>query len=156
MFIYLGNVLKDLLFKIKNFKLISFLVSLILSISISYMLISSELLSVSGWLSWTLGIGVLGVLLLHAKSFFSSDVSDLGFYYSRLYGLFFSFSYTSLIFLVLMKIGDIKVTATSLFVLLIVVFCIGIYNFLRNNYEDLALNHLLAKNLMTNKSEDKE
>lgn len=148
--------MKDLLFKIKNLKLLSFLVSLALSILISYILISSELLSISGWLSWTLGIGVLGVLLLHAKSFFSSDVKDLGFYYSRLYGLFFSFSYTSLIFLVLLKIGDVKITSTSLFVLLIVVFCIGIYNFLRNNYEDLALNHLLAKNLMANKPEEKE
>lgn len=101
-----------------------------------------------GWLSWVFGVGVCGVLLLHIKSFFASDTNELGFYYSRLYGMFFTFTYTSFIFLVILGFGGIGINPTSLFSLLIAVLALGFYNFLCDNYADMAIKHLLGKSLI--------
>lgn len=148
--------MKRFLLKIKDLKLLCLLISIIGAMAVTYVLFWSNFLVVSSWLSWSLGVGVLGVLLLHVKSFFSSDVSDLGFYYSRLYGLFFSFTYTSLIFLLILAFAGTRVSITSIFVLLVVVFSTGFYNFLRNNYEDMARKHLLAKDLIEKNGKNKE
>ena len=148
--------MKRFLLKIKDLKLLCLLISIIGAMAVTYVLFWSNFLVVSSWLSWSLGVGVLGVLLLHVKSFFSSDVSDLGFYYSRLYGLFFSFTYTSLIFLLILAFAGTRVSITSIFVLLVVVFSTGFYNFLRNNYEDMARNHFLVKDLIEKNGKNKE
>lgn len=148
--------MKSFFLKIKDLKLLSLLISIIAAMMVAYVLFWSNFLAISSWLSWSFGVGVLGVLLLHVKSFFSSDVSDLGFYYSRLYGLFFSLTYTSIIFLLILSFAGSRVSITSIFILLVVVFTTGFYNFLRNNYEEMARKHLLAKDLIEKNGGNKE
>ncbi|WP_411688738.1 hypothetical protein [Acinetobacter indicus] len=140
--------MKTFFLKIKDLKLLSFLIAIVVALPISYLIVSSEVLLVKGWLSWTLGVGVVGVLLLHIQSFFATDIGELGFYYSRLYGMFFSFAYTSLIFLVILAIGGGAINPTAPYSLMVTVLAIGFYNFLRDNYADMAIKHLLGKNLL--------
>jgi hypothetical protein len=152
----MDNEMEGFILKIKDLKLFCLLVSCIAAMIVAYVLFWSNFLAYSSWLSWSFGVGVIGVLLLHVKSFFSSDVSDLGFYYSRLYGLFFSLTYTSIVFLLILSFAGSRVSKASIFVLLTVVFTTGFYNFLRNNYEDMARKHLLAKDLIEKNGGKKE
>ena len=100
------------------------------------------------------GLGALGILLLHVKSFFSTDVAELGFYYTRLYGLCFGFTCTSMVFLIILSFGEKSISTTSLFILMIAVFGIGFFNFFRDNYSDMAKKHLLAKELIEKNNKD--
>lgn len=146
--------MKSFLLRIKDVKILCFLISIVLAIVAAYLALWSDLLSVMGWLSWVFGSGVLGILLLHVKSFFSTDVAELGFYYTRLYGMCFGFTCTSIVFLIILSLGEKSISTTSLFILMIAVFGIGFFNFLRDNYSDMAKKHLLAKELIEKKSKD--
>lgn len=146
--------MKKFFLKIKDLKILCFFISIIASITVSYLALQADLLGVTGWLSWIFGFGVLGVLLLHLKSFFSTDVEELGFYYTRLYGMFFGFTCTSIVFLIILSVGGKSISSTSLFVLMIAVFGIGFFNFLRDNYSDMARKHLLAKDLIEKNSKN--
>lgn len=140
--------MKNFLLKIKDVKVFCFLISIVLAIPTAYLAFWSDLFSVKVWLSWIFGLGVLGILLLHVKSFFSTDVADLGFYYTRLYGLCFGLTCTSMVFLIILSFGEKSISATSLLILMIAVFGIGFFNFFRDNYSDMAKKHLLAKELI--------
>lgn len=141
-------LLKTFLLKIKDLKILNFLIAIIVALPVSYLMIWVDLMPVKHWLSWIFGMGVLGILLLHVRSFFTSDVNDLGFYYSRLYGMFFGFICTGAIFLVILGLGGKAVNPSSLYMLLVTVLALGFFNFLRDNYADMAVQHLLAKNLL--------
>lgn len=119
-----------------------------IALPVSFILVSSELLIVKNWLYLLLGVGVVGVLSLHVKSFFATEIDDLGFYYSRLYGMFFSFCYTSLIFIVILALGGTGINPSTINMLLVVVLGFGFYNFLCDNYFDMTYRHLLAKELV--------
>ena len=125
-----------------------------MAILAAYLALWSDLLSVTGWLSWIFGLGALGILLLHVKSFFSTDVAELGFYSTRLYGLCFGFTCTSMVFLIILSFGEKSISTTSLFILMIAVFGIGFFNFFRDNYSDMAKKHLLAKELIEKNNKD--
>ncbi|MPN19541.1 hypothetical protein SDC9_166912 [bioreactor metagenome] len=146
--------MKNFLLRIKDVKVLCFLISIVLAILAAYLALWSDLLSVTGWLSWIFGLGALGILLLHVKSFFSTDVAELGFYYTRLYGLCFGFTCTSMVFLIILSFGEKSISTTSLFILMIAVFGIGFFNFFRDNYSDMAKKHLLAKELIEKNSKD--
>ena len=146
--------MKSFLLRIKDVKFLCFLISIVLAILAAYLALWSELLSVTGWLSWIFGLGALGILLLHVKSFFSTDVAELGFYYTRLYGLCFGLTCTSMVFLIILSFGEKSISTTSLFILMIAVFGIGFFNFFRDNYSDMAKKHLLAKELIEKNSKD--
>lgn len=144
--------MKKFFLKIKDLKVLCLFISIIASIAVSYLALQADLLSVTGWLSWIFGLGVLGILLLHLKSFFSTDVTELGFYYTRLYGMCFGLTCTSIVFLIILSVGGKSISGTSLFILMIAVFGIGFFNFLRDNYSDMAKKHLLAKDLIEKNS----
>lgn len=146
--------MEKFLVKIKDLKVLCFLIAVVVAIPVAYLALWSDLLGVTGWLSWIFGFGVLGILLLHVKSFFSTDVRELGFYYTRLYGMFFGFTCTSIVFLIILSFGGKSISTTSLFILMIAVFGIGFFNFLRNNYADMASKHLLAKELIEKNSKE--
>lgn len=143
--------MNKVLLKISDIKLLCFFISLFTAILTAYLLIWSGLLSVSGWLYWVLGLSSLGIILLHVKSFFSIDTSELGFYYTRLYGMCFGCGCTSLVFLIILSFSKNSISQTSLFILILSVIGIGFYNFLRDNYSDMAKKHLLAKELIEKK-----
>lgn len=140
--------LKKILLKIGNSKILIYIIPLVLGVLSSYALLWTELLTINGWLYWLFGLSCLCVLLLHVKSFFATDIEQLGFYYSRLYGMFFGIVCTSLIFLIVLYFSKTAVSPKSLVVMLTFVFGSGYFNFLRNNYSDLAVKHLLAKELI--------
>ena len=140
----------------KELKVLSLLVAVVIAIIFSYLLIASDLLRIGGWLSWTLGCGVVGVLYLHGKSFFMSVSDDLGKFYSRMYGFYFGLIYTSFVFLIFVSILGQEKSQTTNFIFLITVYATAIFNFLRDNYADLVNKHFIAKNLMeqNNKSDN--
>ena len=141
-------LLKTFLLRIKDLKILNFLIAIIVALPVSYLMIWADLMLVKFWISWIFGMGVLGILLLHVKSFFASDVNDLGFYYSRLYGMFFGFISTGAVFLVILGLGGKAINPSPLYILLVAVLAVGFFNFLRDNYADMAVQHLLAKNLL--------
>lgn len=144
----LGLFVKNFLLRTRDLKFISLLLSLIFSICFASILILSDSLNLTTWLGWLLGIGVVGIMHLHIKSFFSVEVSDLGFYYSRLYGMYFAFICTSLVFIIILSFNTKNLSSLSGFIMLCVVFCSGFFNFLRDNFADQQRKHLLAKDLI--------
>lgn len=144
----LGLIVKKFLLRTKDLKFLSLILSLFFSICFTSILILSDSLKLTNWLGWLLGIGVVGIMHLHIKSFFTVEVSDLGFYYSRLYGMYFAFICTSLVFLIILSFNTKTLSLLSAFIMLCMVFCSGFYNFFRDNFADQQRKHLLAKDLI--------
>lgn len=140
--------MKNFLSKIKHLKYVALLISVFISASIAYLMVWSDSLRLITWMGWILGVGVIGLLHLHIKAFFHTEVDDLGFYYSRLYGMFFSFILTSLVFIIILSFNSKTISNFIGFIFLFFVICSGLYNFFLDNFEDQRRKHLLGKNMI--------
>lgn len=50
--------------------------------------------------------------------------------------------------MVILEVGGIGINPNSIFSLLVAVLALGFYHFLRDHYADMAIKHLLGKNLI--------
>lgn len=134
-------------------KKLTALIAIAIGASLGISLAIADVMNIRGILGWTAGLGGVIVLMLHAKSFFSTD--DLGPYYSRIYGLGFGLIYTSLVFYLFtfyagqQNLFFNKVAFSSML-------SIALYNFLVNNYAGIEKQHLIAKTMLDKQIEKKE
>lgn len=139
--------MKSLCLKFEKSKGLSLLIAILLGGFAAYSLLFLDVFQIKKWFWWIIGLSTLGILSLQAKALFLNDVEDLGFYYSRLYGMFVGFFYTSVAFQIMLSF--VKGTDMSReFIWLMVIFSTGIYYFLKNSYADLSKTHLIGKILM--------
>lgn len=142
--------MKSLLLRFENKKYPSVFFGLIIGGMLSYWCLNLDLMPIKTWLGWLLGVGILGIVLLHVKSLFMDNEKDLGFYYSRLYGFCFTLIYTTIIFMIIISLVG-KVALENELVFLTAIFSMSFYSFLLNNYASLRQSHLIGKNLMDKK-----
>ncbi|NNH78808.1 hypothetical protein HLH17_14380 [Acinetobacter sp. ANC 5380] len=139
--------MKSLLLRFEKNKWLSLLTAIIVGGLVGYYLLSVDWMPIQNWFKWILGLGATGLVLLHVKSMFSENVEDLGFYYSRLYGMCVGFIYSSVGFMILLKFKTDPSAASGL-ILLSTVLATGCFYFIKNSYSKLAESHLIGKNLI--------
>lgn len=145
--------MQNILEYFSNHKIVTAIIAIAIGASIGVSMEAANLTNIRGVLGWTGFFGVFIVLWLHGKSFFSTD--NLGFYYSRFYGLGFGLIYTSVVFyLFTFYAGQLNEFFNQ--VGLSTIFSVASYNFLVNNYSGIEKQHLIAKSMVDKKVAQQE